>query len=168
MGNIGEMVPVHVEALNHATRDIPPERMRLHLCWGNYEGPHNHDAPLREVIGLALSARPAAISFEGANPRHEHEWRVFQEIKLPEDKVLIPGVLDTTTNYIEHPQLIADRIIRYAKLVGRERVIAGTDCGFATFATLLTVDPAIAWAKLHAMSEGAELATRELFAHSAA
>ncbi len=168
MGDFGRMAPVHVEALNHATRDIPPDRMRMHLCWGNYEGPHHHDVPLREIIELVLTARPAAISFEAANPRHDHEWRVFEEVKLPDGKALIPGVLDSTTNYIEHPQLVADRIVRYAKLVGRENVIAGSDCGFATFATFLTVDPGIAWAKLRAMSDGAELATRELFASSRA
>jgi 5-methyltetrahydropteroyltriglutamate--homocysteine methyltransferase len=153
----------HVEALNHALADIPSDRVRMHLCWGNYEGPHHHDVPLREIIGIALKAKPTAISFEGANPRHEHEWRVFEDIDLPEEKVLIPGVLDSTTNYIEHPELVAQRIVRYATLVGRERVIAGTDCGFATFAASNTVDPAIAWAKLHALAEGAQIASQQLW-----
>lgn len=153
----------HVAALNHALADVPSDRVRMHLCWGNYEGPHHHDVPLREIIGIALTAKPSAISFEGANPRHEHEWRVFEDIELPEDKVLIPGVLDSTTNYIEHPELVAQRIVRYATLVGRERVIAGTDCGFATFAASNTVDPAIAWAKLHALAEGAHLASQQLW-----
>ena len=154
---------VHVEAINHATRDIPEDDMRIHLCWGNYEGPHHHDMPLREIIDIVLEARPAAISFEAANPRHEHEWKVFEEIKLPDGKTLVPGVLDSTTNYIEHPELVAQRLVRYAQLVGRENVIAGTDCGFATFANLLPVDPAITWAKLRAMSDGAQLASAQLW-----
>jgi 5-methyltetrahydropteroyltriglutamate--homocysteine methyltransferase len=161
-----ERARLHIEALNHATRDIPPERMRLHVCWGNYEGPHNHDLPLADIIELVLIARPAAISFEAANPRHEHEWRVFDDIKLPEGKVLIPGVIDSTTNYIEHPRLVADRILRYTRLVGPANVIAGTDCGFATAASYLKVDPAIAWAKLRALSDGAELASQELSRHA--
>jgi 5-methyltetrahydropteroyltriglutamate--homocysteine methyltransferase len=154
---------VNVEALAHATRDIPPDAMRMHLCWGNYEGPHHHDLALRDIIDIAFEARPAAISFEAANPRHEHEWTVFEDIKLPEGKVIIPGVLDSTTNYIEHPELVAQRLVRYGKLVGPENLMAGSDCGFATFASYLTVDPGITWAKLHAMAEGAALASRELY-----
>ncbi len=154
---------LHVEALNHAVATIPPERMRLHLCWGNYEGPHHHDVPLREIIDIVLKARPAAISFEAANPRHAHEWKVFQEVKLPAGKVLIPGVLDSCTNYIEHPELVAERIVRFAQLVGRENVIAGTDCGFSTAAGYIRVDPKIAWAKLQAMAEGARLASQQLW-----
>ena len=154
---------VNVEALNRATADIPPEDMRLHLCWGNYEGPHHHDVALRDIIDIVFEARPAAISFEAANPRHEHEWNVFEDVKLPEGKVLIPGVLDSTTNYIEHPELIAQRLVRYGRLVGPENVMAGSDCGFATFASFLTVDPGITWAKLRAMAEGAELASKELY-----
>jgi 5-methyltetrahydropteroyltriglutamate--homocysteine methyltransferase len=154
---------VNVEAINHATRDIPPDAMRMHLCWGNYEGPHHHDVALRDIIDVAFEARPAAISFEAANPRHEHEWTVFEDIELPEGKVLIPGVLDSTTNYIEHPELVAQRLVRYGKLVGPENVMAGSDCGFATFASFLTVDPGITWAKLHAMAEGAALASKELY-----
>ena len=148
------VVAQRLEALDHATRDIPPDRLRMHLCWGNYEGPHHTDVPLADIIDLVLAARPTAVSFEGANPRHEHEWKVFEEIKLPEGKAVIPGVLDSTTNYIEHPELVAQRIIRYADVVGRENVIAGSDCGFATFAALVPVDPKITWAKLAAMAEG--------------
>jgi 5-methyltetrahydropteroyltriglutamate--homocysteine methyltransferase len=154
---------VHVEAINHATRDIPSEEMRMHLCWGNYEGPHNHDVPLRDIIDIVFEARPAAISFEAANPRHEHEWTVFEDVKLLDGKALIPGVLDSTTNYIEHPELVAQRIIRYAQLVGRENILAGSDCGFATFASYLTIDPAITWAKLRAMADGARLASTQLW-----
>jgi 5-methyltetrahydropteroyltriglutamate--homocysteine methyltransferase len=154
---------VNVEAIDHATRDIPPDAMRMHLCWGNYEGPHHHDVALRDIIDIVFEARPAAISFEAANPRHEHEWTVFEDIELPDGKVLIPGVLDSTTNYIEHPELVAQRLVRYGKLVGPENVMAGTDCGFATFASFLTVEPEITWAKLHAMAEGAALASRELY-----
>jgi 5-methyltetrahydropteroyltriglutamate--homocysteine methyltransferase len=154
---------VNVEALNHATRDIPTDAMRMHLCWGNYEGPHHHDVALRDILDIVFEARPSAISFEAANPRHEHEWTVFEDVKLPDGKAIIPGVLDSTTNYIEHPELIAQRITRYAKLVGPENVMAGSDCGFATFASYLTVDPGITWAKLHAMAEGAALASKELY-----
>jgi hypothetical protein len=154
---------LHLQALNHAVRDIPPDRLRLHLCWGNYEGPHHRDVPLQNIIGEVLEARPVAVSFEGANPRHEHEWKVFEEIRLPEGKVIIPGVLDSTTNFIEHPELVAQRLERYASVVGRENVIAGTDCGFATFAGLLTVDPDITWAKLASMVEGARTATDRLW-----
>jgi 5-methyltetrahydropteroyltriglutamate--homocysteine methyltransferase len=154
---------VNVEAIAHATRDIPPDAMRMHLCWGNYEGPHHHDVALRDIIDIAFEARPAAISFEAANPRHEHEWTVFEDVELPEGKVIIPGVLDSTTNFIEHPKLVAQRLVRYGKLVGPENVMAGSDCGFATFASFLTVDPGITWAKLHAMAEGAALASRELY-----
>lgn len=154
---------LHVEALNHALADIPPERIRLHLCWGNYEGPHHRDVPLQDIIDIVLKARPAAISFEAANPRHAHEWKVFQEFTLPAEKILIPGVLDSTTNYIEHPELVAERICRFANVVGRENVIAGTDCGFSTFAGLTTVDPKITWAKLQAMAEGARLASQLLW-----
>ena len=154
----------NVEALNHALRDIPPDRLRLHLCWGNYEGPHHRDIPLREILPVVLRARPQAISLEGANPRHAHEWAVFRDVKLPDDKILIPGVLDTTTNFIEHPELIAQRIVRYAEVVGRERVMAGSDCGFATFAhSQALVEPEIVWAKLESMAEGARLASRQLW-----
>ena len=159
-----KIAEANVEALNHALANIPPDRMRLHLCWGNYEGPHHRDIPLKEIIGIALKAKPGAISFEGANPRHEHEYVVFEEVKLPDDKVIIPGVVDSTTNFIEHPELVAQRIIRYARLVGRENVIAGSDCGFGTSArTNPAIEPEIVWPKLQAMVEGARLATRELW-----
>jgi 5-methyltetrahydropteroyltriglutamate--homocysteine methyltransferase len=159
-----KIAAANVEALNHALRDIPPDRMRLHLCWGNYEGPHHRDIPLREILGVVLRARPQGLSFEGANPRHEHEWVVFREVRLPDDKVIIPGVLDSTTNFIEHPELVAQRIVRYAEIVGRERVLAGTDCGFATFARSVNqVEPEITWAKFKAMAEGARLASKELW-----
>jgi 5-methyltetrahydropteroyltriglutamate--homocysteine methyltransferase len=159
-----KIAAANIEALNHALRDIPADRMRLHLCWGNYEGPHHRDIPLRELLPVALRARPQALSFEGANPRHEHEWIVFREIRLPDDRVIIPGVLDSTTNFIEHPELVAQRLVRYAEIVGRERVIAGTDCGFATFARSVNqVEPEITWAKFRAMAEGARLASAQLW-----
>jgi len=156
-------VAMRLAAVDHATRDIPPDRMRMHLCWGNGEGPHHTDVPLARFIDLVLAARPGAVSFEGANPRHEHEWAVFEDVKLPEGKVIIPGVLDSTTNFIEHPELVAQRLVRYADVVGKASVIAGTDCGFATIAGLHTVDPRITWAKLTAMSEGARLASARLW-----
>jgi 5-methyltetrahydropteroyltriglutamate--homocysteine methyltransferase len=155
-------VELHVAVLNEAIKGIPADRMRTHLCWGNYEGPHQLDVELRDIIDIVLKANTEGISFEGANPRHENEWRVFREVKLPDDKVLIPGVVDSTTNFIEHPEVVADRIERYASVVGKERVIAGTDCGFGTFAAGSTVFPDIAWAKLRALSDGAALASKEL------
>ena len=158
-----KMAELHIDALNHALADIPPDRMRLHLCWGNYEGPHHRDVPLRDIIDIVLKARPSGLSFEAANPRHAHEWKVFREFTLPADKVLIPGVLDSTTNYIEHPELVAERICRFAEVVGRENVIAGTDCGFATFAGLSDVDPKITWEKFKAMAEGARIASQQLW-----
>jgi 5-methyltetrahydropteroyltriglutamate--homocysteine methyltransferase len=154
---------MHIEALNGATANIPPERMRLHLCWGNYEGPHHHDVALKDIIDLALRARPAGISYEAANPRHAHEWIVFRDVKLPPGRILFPGVLDSTTNFIEHPELIAQRICNVANLVGRENVIASSDCGFSTFAGPTRVDPQIVWRKLQAMAEGARIATRQLW-----
>jgi 5-methyltetrahydropteroyltriglutamate--homocysteine methyltransferase len=152
----------HVEALNHAVADIPPERMRIHLCWGNYEGPHHRDVELKDIVDIVLSARPHGVSFVSANPRHEHEWKIWEQIRIPEDKVLIPGVIDTTTNFIEHPELIAERLQRFIRIVGADRVIGGTDCGFSTFAGLHTVDPAIVWAKLEALAQGARIASRGL------
>jgi len=154
---------LHVEALNRAVSGIPAESMRIHLCWANYEGPHHRDVPLADIVDVVLQARPAGLSFVAANPRHEHEWKVWRDVRLPEGKVLIPGVVDSTTNFIEHPELVAERIERFADIVGPESVIAGTDCGFATFAALTTVDPAIAWAKLEAMAEGALIASSRLF-----
>jgi 5-methyltetrahydropteroyltriglutamate--homocysteine methyltransferase len=156
-------IAMHIEVLNEAVRNIPAERMRIHLCWGNYAGPHNHDIPLREIIGTVLKAKPAGISFEGANPRHAHEWKIFREVRLPPGKVLIPGVIDSTTNFVEHPELVADRICNYANVVGRESVIAGTDCGFATSALDDMIFPSIAWAKLAALAEGARIASKALW-----
>ena len=157
------MARLHIEALNHALAKVPPERSRVHLCWGNYEGPHHHDVALADIIDIVFTARPSGLSFEASNPRHAHEWRVFERVKPPSGKVLIPGVLDSTTNFIEHPDLVAERIGRYARLVGRENVIAGTDCGFGTWVGQAAVDADIAWAKLASMAEGARRATREFW-----
>ncbi len=154
----------HIEVLNHALRNVPADRVRMHVCWGNYEGPHHHDVPMQRLLPIVLKAKPQALLFEAANPRHAHEWSVFESTRIPEDKILIPGVLATTTNYIEHPLLVAERIERYAGIVGRERVIAGTDCGFGTFAGFGPVEPDIAYLKLAAMVEGARLASRRLWA----
>jgi 5-methyltetrahydropteroyltriglutamate--homocysteine methyltransferase len=153
-----------VEALNHALSNVPAGSARLHLCWGNYEGPHHFDIPLQKMLPIILKAKPQAISFEAANPRHAHEWTVWRETKIPDDKVLIPGVIDTCTNYVEHPELVAQRIGQYADVVGRERVIAGTDCGFATFVGHAgRVDPEIAYRKLGSLVEGAKLASQKLW-----
>jgi 5-methyltetrahydropteroyltriglutamate--homocysteine methyltransferase len=154
---------LHVDALNHALAAIPPERARMHLCWGNYEGPHHCDVPLAEIIDIAFAARPATISFEAANPRHAHEWTLFEQVKLPEGKTIIPGVIESKSNFIEHPELIAQRIARYANLVGRDNVIAGSDCGFGTWVGQAAVDPDVVWAKLSAMAEGARLATKQFW-----
>ena len=156
-------IALHVEVLNEAVKGIPAERMRMHLCWGNYEGPHNHDIALREIIEPVLKAKPAGLSFEAANPRHAHEWKIFREVGLPPGKVLIPGVIDSTTNFVEHPELVAERLCNYASVAGRENVIAGTDCGFATSALDDMIFPSIAWAKLGALVDGARLATKALW-----
>ena len=153
----------HVEAINHATRDLPPDRMRMHICWGSTMAPHHTDVPLRDIVDVVLSGRPAAVSFPGANPRHGHEWKIWKDVKLPAGKIIIPGVIDSTTNVVEHPELVAERLVRYATLVGRENVIAGVDCGFGTFAGRVQVDSKIVWMKLGALTEGARLATRELW-----
>jgi len=158
-----QRVNENVDALNHALRNIPADRVRMHVCWGNYEGPHTHDAPLATVLKVALRAKPQGLLFEAANPRHAHEWEDLADLPIPEDKVLIPGVVDTTTNFVEHPRLIAQRIVNVARVVGRERVIAGTDCGFSTFAGYPGIDTDIVYAKFRAMREGAELATRKLW-----
>jgi 5-methyltetrahydropteroyltriglutamate--homocysteine methyltransferase len=158
-----KMARLHVEALNHAVAGIPAEQLRMHVCWGNYEGPHHHDVPLADIIDIAFAAKPSAVSFEAANPRHGHEWTLFERVKLPAGKILIPGVLESKTNYIEHPDLVAQRIGRYAKLVGRENVIAGTDCGFGTWVGQAAVDPGIVWAKLASLAEGARRASREFW-----
>ncbi len=158
-----KIVELHLDVLDDATRDVPPEQLRLHLCWGNYNGPHTQDIPMREIIGPVLKSRATALSFEGANPRHEHEWKLWKEVKLPPGKILIPGVLDSTSSFVEHPELVADRICRYASAVGRENVIAGTDCGFGTFAGRTGIVPEVVWAKLRAMAEGARLASKALW-----
>src|SRR5271170_7562212 len=158
-----KFLEMHVEALNHALTGIPEDRVRIHLCWGNYEGPHHRDIPIRDIIDIVFKARASGLSYEGANPRHEHEWAVFKDIKLPDGKVLIPGVIDSTNNYIEHPELVAQRICNIARMVGKENVIAGTDCGFATVAGYTPVEPKITWAKFAAMAQGARLATNQLW-----
>ena len=154
---------LQVEALNHALAGVPADRVRLHICWGNYEGPHTRDIPLAKVLPVLLKAKPMAFLIEGANPRHEHEWELWTTNKLPADKVLVPGVLDSSCNFVEHPELVAQRICRYANLVGRDRVIAGTDCGFGTFAGFGAVHPAICWVKMRSLAEGARLATKKLW-----
>ena len=153
---------LHVEALNHATRDIPAAAMRMHICWGNYEGPHDHDLPIEKILGIILAAKPAGILFEASNPRHEHEWTAWRDAPIPDDKILIPGVIDSCTNYIEHPDLVAQRLARFADIVGADRVIGGTDCGFGTFAGTGRVDPQIAYRKLASLVEGAKKASKPL------
>ena len=154
---------LQVDALNYALANIPADRVRMHVCWGNYEGPHTHDVPLRTILPVIRKVKPQAILFEASNPRHAHEWVIWTDNALPDDKILVPGVLDTTTNYVEHPELVAQRILQFANKVGRERVIAGTDCGFGTFAGFGAVHPTIAYGKLRAMAEGAQLASRRLW-----
>jgi 5-methyltetrahydropteroyltriglutamate--homocysteine methyltransferase len=153
----------HIEVLNHALRNVPADRVRMHVCWGNYEGPHHHDIPLARLLPVVLRAKPQALLFEAANPRHAHEWAVFEDVKLPEEKVLIPGVISSTTNYVEHPLLVAERLERLAGLVGRERVIGGSDCGYGTFAGFGPVEPDIAYMKLAALVEGAKIASGRLW-----
>ncbi|HCL25371.1 MAG TPA: hypothetical protein DHW65_03365 [Dehalococcoidia bacterium] len=158
-----KIVEMHVEVLQYALAGLPPDRMRMHLCWGNTEGPHHYDVPLKRIVNIVIKAPPGAISFEGANPRHAHEWKVWEDVKLPEGKVIIPGVLDTTTNFIEHPDLIAQRIANYAGIVGKENMMVGSDCGFGTSAWGRRVESRVAWAKLASMVEGARLASAELW-----
>jgi 5-methyltetrahydropteroyltriglutamate--homocysteine methyltransferase len=157
-----KIAAANVEALNAATANIAPETMRMHVYWGNYEGPHDHDIPLERVIGIILKARPATILFEAANPRHEHEWKVWAATKIPAGKVLAPGLIDTCSNYVEHPELIAQRIERFAAILGVDRVIASTDCGFGTFAGYGKIDPAVTWEKLTALRQGADIAAARL------
>jgi len=154
---------LRVEAVNHALQGIPDEQVRFHLCWGNYEGPHNYDVPLEDIVDLVLKVNAGAYSVEASNPRHAHEWEVWQDVKLPDGKILIPGVIDSTSNFIEHPKVVAGRIVQYANLVGRENVIAGTDCGFGTSAGPSKVHPTVMWAKFRAMADGAKLATDQLW-----
>ncbi|MGH6989095.1 MAG: cobalamin-independent methionine synthase II family protein [Stellaceae bacterium] len=156
-----KMAEMHIAALNHAVADLPPARMRVHLCWGNYDGPHHRDVPIRDIIDIAFTARPAGLSFEAANPRHAHEWEVFETVRVPAGKMLIPGVIESKSNFVEHPELIAQRIAHYADLVGRENVMAGSDCGFGTWVGQAAVDPDVVWAKMAVMAEGARLAGRQ-------
>ena len=157
------LAELHVEVLNHALRNCPADRLRMHICWGNYEGPHHHDVPMDVVLPIALKAKPQALLFEASNPRHAHEWTCFRDTPIPQDKILVPGVLDSVTNFIEHPLLVAERIERFAAIVGRERVIAGTDCGFSTFAGFGVIDADIVYAKLGSMAEGARIASERLW-----
>jgi 5-methyltetrahydropteroyltriglutamate--homocysteine methyltransferase len=154
---------MHVEVLNYAVADIAPDRMRMHICWASTGGPHHRDVPLRDIVDIVVKGRPGALLVAGANPRHEHEWKVWKDVRLPDGKILVPGVIDSTTNFIEHPELVAERIVRYAGVVGRENVIAGVDCGFGTFAGRVQVDTNIVWHKLRALVEGARLASDELW-----
>jgi len=153
----------HIEVLNHALRNVPADRARMHVCWGNYEGPHHHDVPMERLLPIVLNAKPQGLLFEAANPRHAHEWVVFRDAKIPDDKILIPGVLATTTNYVEHPLLVAERLEKYAGIVGRDRIIAGTDCGFGTFAGFGPVEPDIVYLKLESLVQGARIASERLW-----
>ncbi|WP_218123232.1 cobalamin-independent methionine synthase II family protein [Sphingomonas sp. YR710] len=157
------IVDRNVEALNHATRNIPADRMRMHLCWGNYAGPHHFDIPFAVIAARVLKARPQMILMEGANPRHGHDWAVFRDVPLPEDKILAPGVIDSTSNYVEDPEFVAERLLRYADVVGRDRLAAGSDCGFSTFSGVPTVFPDIVWLKLASLVQGAALASKQLW-----
>jgi 5-methyltetrahydropteroyltriglutamate--homocysteine methyltransferase len=150
---------VRVDALNHALRDLPVEQVRLHVCWGSYHGPHKYDIPLKDIVDLVLKVRAGAYSIEAANPRHEHEWRLWEDVRLPEGKLLIPGVVSHVTDHVEHPELVAQRLVRFARLVGRENVLAGTDCGLGE----RVGHPSIVWAKFEALAAGAHLASRELW-----
>ena len=159
-----QVAEMHVAALNYAVADIPADRMRMHICWGSTLGPHHTDVPIADVIDIVLTAKPAAVAFPGANPRHEHEWKVWRDsIKLPEGKVITPGVIDSTSNFVEHPEVVCDRLVRYADVVGKENLIAGVDCGFGTFAGRLQVDSKIVWMKLASLVEGARMASEQLW-----
>jgi 5-methyltetrahydropteroyltriglutamate--homocysteine methyltransferase len=156
-------VGMNIAALNHGVRNIPEEQLRMHLCWGNYPGPHHCDVAMSEIIDLVWSAKPRTVLFEAANPRHAHEWTLFADVTVPDDKIICPGVIECQSNYIEHPELVAQRIERYAGLVGRERVMAGVDCGFSIHVGMQGIDPAVAWAKLSALAQGAQIATERLW-----
>jgi 5-methyltetrahydropteroyltriglutamate--homocysteine methyltransferase len=158
-----KIIALNVEALDHAIKTLPVDRMRMHVCWGSTLGPHHGDIPLKDIVDIVLRGKPQAVSFPGANPRHGHEWKLWQEMKLPDGKVIIPGVIDSTSNFVEHPELVADRIVQYARTVGRENMIAGVDCGFGTFAGRVQVDSKIVWMKLAALAEGARLASKQLW-----
>jgi 5-methyltetrahydropteroyltriglutamate--homocysteine methyltransferase len=156
-------IALNIDALNHAVRNIPADRLRMHVCWGNYPGPHHHDVDLATIIEIVWGAKPQTVLFEAANPRHAHEWTLFEHVALPDGKVICPGVIEPQSNYIEHPELVAQRIVRYANLVGRERVMAGVDCGFSVHVGMQGIDPDVAWAKLRSLAEGAEIATGRLW-----
>jgi 5-methyltetrahydropteroyltriglutamate--homocysteine methyltransferase len=158
-----KIIAVNVEALNHSIRELPADRMRMHVCWGSTLGPHHGDIPIKDIVDILLRGKPQAVSFPGANPRHGHEWKIWQDVKLPEGKIIIPGVVDSTSNFVDHPELVADRLVQYARIVGRENVIAGVDCGFGTFAGRVQVDSKIVWMKLAALVEGARLASKQLW-----
>jgi 5-methyltetrahydropteroyltriglutamate--homocysteine methyltransferase len=158
-----KIISMNVEALNHAIKDLPAERMRMHVCWGSTLGPHHGDIPLKDIADIILKGKPIAVSFPGANPRHGHEWKVWNDIELPDGKIIIPGVIDSTSNFVEHPELVADRIVQYAQAVGRDNIIAGVDCGFGTFAGRVQVDSKIVWMKLASLAEGARLASKRLW-----
>ena len=167
LADFRKIIGVNVAALNHAVRDLPPERMRMHVCWGSTVAPHHTDVELKDIVDIVLSARPQAVSFPGANPRHEHEWKIWRDVKLPAGKIIIPGVIDSTSNFVEHPELVADRIVNYASVVGRENMIAGVDCGFGTFAGRVQVDSKIVWMKLASLAEGARRASKQFWAKAA-
>ncbi|MGA9081493.1 MAG: cobalamin-independent methionine synthase II family protein [Pseudolabrys sp.] len=162
-----KIIATNVDALNHAVRDLPPERMRMHVCWGSTMAPHHTDVELKDIIDIVLSARPHAVSFPAANARHEHEWKIWREVRLPGGKKIIPGVIDSTSNIVEHPEVVADRILNFASVVGRENVIAGVDCGFGTFAGRVQVDTKIVWLKLQSLAEGARRASKQLWTKAA-
>ena len=163
MGDYRKIIALNVEALDQSVKDLPADRMRMHVCWGSTLGPHHGDVPLKDIVDIILTAKPATVSFPGANPRHGHEWKLWQDVKLPAGKAIIPGVIDSTSNFVEHPELVADRIVQYANAVGRENVIAGVDCGFGTFAGRVQVDSKIVWMKLASLADGARLATQRLW-----
>jgi 5-methyltetrahydropteroyltriglutamate--homocysteine methyltransferase len=158
-----DRMELHIEALNRALVNIPAEKVRMHLCWGNYPGPHHCDVPFKDIVDLIWKAKPHAVQFEAANPRHAHEWSMFEDITLPEGKTLIPGVIEVQSNYVEHPELVAQRIGRYANLVGRDNIMAGTDCGFSVHVGSGGVDPDVVWAKLAALAQGAQIASRKFW-----
>lgn len=162
-----KIIAVNVAALNHAVRDLPAERMRMHVCWGSTMAPRHTDVELKDIVDIILSAKPQAVSFPAANGRHEHEWKIWRDVKLPDGKIIIPGVIDSTVNTVEHPEVVCDRILNFAGVVGRENVIAGVDCGFGTFAGRVQVDTKIVWMKLQSLAEGARRASKQLWAKAA-
>ena len=167
LADFRKIIAINVAALNQAVRDLPPERMRMHVCWGSTMAPRHNDVPLRDIVDIVLSGRPQAVSFPAANGAHEHEWKIWRDVKLPEGKIIIPGVIDSTSNTVEHPEVVADRILNFASLVGRENVIGGVDCGFGTFAGRVQVDTKIVWMKLASLAEGARRASKELWKKAA-